>query len=433
MANFHVSPLLNRLKITSAFLLIAWCSTAKEAPAQTYSVMHAFSGGGDGAFPQAGLTIDAAGNFYGTAAQGGLRGGNCQAEFGCGVVFKFSHTSSGWVLQPLYTFQGGGNDSTPLSRAVIGPDGALYGTTAGYSSGCTGPDNCGMVYRVSPPPRRCTRGFCPWNESVLHAFASGEDGASPLYVDLAFDDAGAVYGTTTYGGTNNEGTVFQLVRQGSSWIENILYNFGVGMGAGAEPESGVIFDRAGNIFGATAGGGLGYGVVYELQNSLSGWTESTLYAFPGGASGAYPVGGLIFDAVGNLYGTTERQGPGTNGGTVYELVRSGAGWTFSTLTGIPGGAGGPQTSLVMDAAGNLYGTTNEDGAYRRGCVFKISKQGDTWVYTDLYDFTGFDDGGLPTSSVVIDANGNLWGTAYLGGDRRFCNHIGCGVIWKITP
>jgi uncharacterized repeat protein (TIGR03803 family) len=266
---------------------------------------------------------------------------------------------------------------------------------------------------------------------VLHAFTAQDDGTSPLYVDLAFDQSGAIYGTTTYGGASNVGTVFQLVRQGGSWTENILHSFGPA--EGAYPDSGVVLDGAGNLYGTTTGGGLGFGVVYQLQSSLSGWTESTLNVFTGGSGGAYPVGGLIFDAVGNLYGTTHMGGPGTNGGTVYELVRSGGGWTFSTLTGISGGGAGPQTSLVMDAAGNLYGTTNEEGAHGRGCVFKVSKQGDTWVYTDLYDFTGFDDGGFPNSSVAIDANGNLWGTTYLGGDRRFCNHIGCGVIWRITP
>ncbi len=421
------------LSVAVVFLLAT--VALQSAQAQTYTVIHAFRNGGDGATPQAGLTMDAAGNFYGTTSFGGYQGtGFCQVDGGCGVVFKLSHRGTGWVVEGLYQFVGGSDGDAPLARVVFGPDGALYGTTqSGGNGGCTEGDGCGTVFRITPPARVCARISCPWDETVLHAFTSGMDGATPYFGDLTFDTAGNIFGTTPLGGINNQGTLFKVFRQDGSWTENIVYTFG---GAPAQyPEYGVVFDSAGNIYG-TAGGGTLYddGLVYELQPSQGGWTESTLFTFTGGANGAGPGSGLIFDRLGNLYGATVSGGPGTNGGTVYQLVHSATGWTLTTLTGIFGGSGGPNGSLTMDAAGNLYGTTYRDGTYGYGSVFKVAPQQDgTWLLTDLYDFTGYDDGRWPIGNVVIDASGNLWGTASDGGDRTLCSHLGCGVVWEITP
>jgi uncharacterized repeat protein (TIGR03803 family) len=334
------------------------------------------------------------------------------------------------VVEGLHQFLGGSDGSGP----VFGPDGALYGTAqAGGNGGCIGGNGCGAVFRLTPPARPCTHFPCPWNEIVLHAFTSGSDGETPYFGDLTFDTAGNLFGTTPLGGIHNQGTLFKISRQNGSWTESVAYTFG---GAPAQyPESGIVFDSAGNIYG-TAGGGFPYddGLIYELQPLQGGWTERTLFTFTGGANGAGPGGALIFDRMGNLYGATVSGGPGTNGGTVYQLVHSGTGWTLTTLTGIFGGSGGPNGSLTMDAAGNLYGTTYSDGTHGYGSVFKVAPQHDgTWLLTDLYDFTGLDDGGSPIGSVAIDASGNLWGTASRGGDRTLCFHLGCGVIWRITP
>ena len=420
--------------IALALLCSLTMAGTQSAQAQTFSVIHSFTGGGDGAIPQAGLTMDVAGNFYGTASSGGYQGTDqCRINNGCGVVFKLTHQGSAWVLQPLYSFQGGDDGSGPLSRVIPDPDGLLYGTTyGGGGPGCTGTGGCGTVYSVTPVTRVCSNVFCGWTETVLYRFSGGSDGANPFLGDLIFDQAGNLYGTTIQGGDNDAGVVFELAHSGD-WTESPLYSFAVA--TGAYPESGVIFDSAGNLYGTAAGSGLyGYGMVYQLKPSHSGWTENTLYSFQGHGDGGGPVGGLIFDRAGNLYGTTTTEGPGTNGGTVYELTNVHGSWSFVTLYGISGGSGGPYGSLNMDAAGNLYGTTYSDGAFGFGSVFKLAPQSDgTWLYTDLHDFTGRSDGRSPEGSLLVDANGNLFGTASDGGDLKRCFHIGCGVIWEITP
>jgi uncharacterized repeat protein (TIGR03803 family) len=202
----------------------------------------------------------------------------------------------------------------------------------------------------------------------------------------------------------------------------------------------VIFDSAGNLYGTTySGGANNCGTVYELSPSGSTWTETVLYSFQCGfgvPDGGAPVGGLIFDAAGNLYGTTNIGGT-NNGGTVFELSPSGGGnWTFQVLYGLPYNGDfdfiyyGPTGSLAMDAAGNLYGTGLMDGASGSGNVFKLTPSNGSWIYTDLYDFRG-PEGAYPWGDVVLDAHGNLYGTASAGGENQ-CNGNGCGVVWEVT-
>ena len=435
MVNFERTARVPLLQIVQILLVASVTCIAQSGFAQTYTVIHKFTGGSDGASPYAGLTMDAAGNFYGTTVAGGFQGSDdCRVGNGCGTVFKLARRGTGWGVEPLYQFLGGSDGIGPLSRVVFGPDGALYGTTqAGGSNGCIGGSGCGTVFRLTPPSRRCTRVFCQWNETVLHAFTGGIDGELPEYGDLTFDAAGNMFGTTGLGGVHDQGTLFKLSRQNGVWMESVPRVFG---GADAKyPSTGVTFDAAGNILGTANGGDPYYhGLVYELQPIPGGWSESTIFTFTIGSDGASPAGGLIKDASGNMYGTTTSGGPSTNGGTVFELTPSGSGWTLTTLSGIVGGSGGPHANLTMDAHGTLYGTTDSDGVYGYGSVFKLVPQSDgTWTFYDLYDFTGFDDGREPDGSVAIDSNGNLWGTTSLGGDRTRCFHIGCGVIWEITP
>ena len=379
------------------------------AYAQTFHVLHNFSGNGDGGTPSAGLTIDRAGNFYGTTMSGAT---------GNGTVFKLSHVGSGWVVNTLYTFQGNTDGSAPIARVVFGPDGALYGTTS-----LGGFEGFGTVYRLQPPATACKSVSCPWTETVLYRFQGGSDGISPQYGDLSFDSTGSIYGTTVGGGQqtcggDTCGVVFKLTRSGSNWTESLPYSF-TGGNDGGEPFSGVIFDSAGNLYGAAYfGGDIGSGTVYELSPSGSGWTQKTLTDFSSG--GGFPLGGLTFDSHGNLFGT------GFVGGTAFELQPSGGNWNYSLLQTF-NGFDGPFGSLTLDAAGNVYGTNATGGAFDNGFVFKLSPSGGGWTFTDLYDFSGGSDGGFPISNVSIDANGNLYGTAYFGGT------IGYGVIWQITP
>jgi uncharacterized repeat protein (TIGR03803 family) len=415
--NLRVRPVaLVPLAIALAILTIA-----PMAYAQTLSVLHTFTGGGDGGTPFAGLTIDEGGNFYGTTSAGGY-----------GTVFKLSHVGTGWILNTLYKFQGGNDGGYPYARVVFGPDGLLYGTTSDY--GISG--EYGTVFSLQPPASACRSVSCPWTKTVLYHFTgAGGDGASPGYGDLAFDAEGNIYGTTFNGGGdggncspyNNCGVVFKLTRLGGSWTESVLWSFSQSGNGGCVPESGVVLDSAGNLYGTTFFCGAdGEGVVYQLTQSGSSWTETVLHTFEGSSDGGFPFGGLLMDQQGNLYGSTTEGPGGSNGGTVYELQPSGDSWTYRTLTALSGD-GGPADAPTMDAAGNLYFTSNADGTLGFGNVFKLTPSGSTWVYTDLHDFNANDGGYYPSGSVALDAQGNLYGTTPETSASRW------GEIWKLTP
>src|ERR1035441_8342673 len=174
----------------------------------------------------------------------------------------------------------------------------------------------------------------------------------------------------------------------------------------SSPRSGVIFDSSGNLYGTTVYGGAdNAGAVYELTHSGSGWVESILYS--SGTEGDLPVGGLVMDRAGNLYGSTALGGS-YGDGTIFELAPSGGNWTFTLLHTFTGDVG-PEDSLTMDAAGNLYGTTFTDGLYDAGSVLKLMPGSGGWTYVDLYDF--HDAGNFPSGNVILDSSGNLYGTA----------------------
>src|SRR5271165_1484050 len=310
--------------------------TPQPAQAQTFKVLHTFTGGVDGAWPYAGLTMDRAGNLYGTTQNGGKVG--CGSGSGCGTVFKLSHKGSGWVFTPLYTFQAGSDGAVPTARVIFGPDGNLYGTTSVVGAGY------GTVFKLQPSPVACKTALCPWTETVLYRFTGGSDGGSPQNGDLLFDQSGIIYGTTQLGGSYGLGVVFSLTPSKGAWTESVLYSF-TGGNDGAQPASSVISDNAGNFYGTAVGGGsFGYGTVYELIPSGSGWQEKTLYSFSSTRDdgyAAFPVGGLIFDGSGNLYGTTEANSFEIGGGgTVFELTPSNGNWTITILAG----TGGDMTS-----------------------------------------------------------------------------------------
>jgi uncharacterized repeat protein (TIGR03803 family) len=405
---------------------------ALPAQAQTFSVIHTFTGS-DGGNPYAGLTIDGAGNFYGTTEYGGAY--PCGQGLNCGTVFKLTHRGSGWVTSQLYQFTGGNDGGLPQARVVFGPDGTLYGTTGDLTS-----NNRGTVFNLRPPAAVCKSVSCPWTESPLFTF----DFATGYYLegDLAFDASANIYGTTVFGGIFENcggqgcGVVYELTPSGGSWTENILYNFTDGSDGG-HPSGGVILDHAGNLYGTAEldnYGGSASGLVFEFSPSGSSWTEKALYHFVGTDDGEYPYAGLIFDRAGNLYGATVNGGTGGSG-AVFRLTPSGGQWNFALLDSLAPGHGGlgPYQSLVMDSAGNLYGSSWTDGAHGHGSVFKLTPSNGGWTYTDLYDFSGNTDGDLPNGNLVLDASGNIYGTTYQGGRDGTGCFVTCGVIFEITP
>ena len=388
-------------------------------PAQTYSVIHNFTAGQDGGYPTAGLTMDRAGNFYGTTAQGGSSGN--------GIVFKLTHSGSGWVLTPLYEFQGGNDGAGPAARVIFGPDGSLYGTTA-----FGGPNDAGTVFKLRPGATACKAAFCSWTETLLHTFSGFLDGANPVG-DLVFDQVGNLYGTAFAGATggcsggygDGCGVVFEMTPSQGSWNFNVLYSFS-GRSDGGLPESGVTFDQSGSLYGTTVdGGAYGYGTVYESTPSGSDWTEKVIHSFSGGSDGAYPQAGLIVDQSGDLYGAAISRG-NNNYGTAFELEPGGGSWNFNLLYSLGLQSGQPTSTLTLDNAGNLYGTANSGGKYGAGAVFKLVRALG-WNYVSLHDFGNGNDGEYPHSSVLFDANGNLYGTTQYGGNP------GAGTVWEITP
>ena len=293
--------------------LLLWLVTLSlgAAQAQTFTVIHSFTGNQDGAQPYASLTLDS-GNLYGTATAGGNRSQQTQCSlFGCGNVFRLTRHNSGWTLNPLYIFLGESDGAAPAGPVSFGPSGLLYGTTfagGAINSDCTiSYAGCGVVFTLRPPATTCRSVLCPWTENVIYQFVDMADGFAPEG-SLAFDQAGNVYGTTNAGGIGGCGagcgTVFQLTRSGSGWAKTTIAQYQFGNGGPILPY-GLIIDSAGYLYGTSYyGGAEELGSVYEVTRSGSNWTTTVLHSFTDLATGAYAYGGLVMDSAGNLYGTT---------------------------------------------------------------------------------------------------------------------------------
>jgi len=383
-------------------VLTAAAFVAPHAQAQSFSVIHDFTGGSDGANPLSGFLISE-GNLYGTASSGG--------SSGAGVVFELSTSGQETVL---HEFAGGKDGANPEGRLAIS-GGNLYGTT---TSG--GAYNAGTIYRVTLAGK----------ETVIHSFNGTNGGASPV-AGLAVDNAGNLYGTTTAGGASGNGAVFELVAPtaaGGQWIGKVLYSFGTGTD-GATPLGGINFDASGNLYGTTSAGGMyGYGTVFQLTHSASGWKENILHHFALQDDGGVPYAGLVRDG-NNLFGATTDGGAGgaNGGGTVFELTPSGDSWTFTVLYGLSGwGISGSFRNLLLES-GKIFATTHCDGANDAGTVYELTLSGDTWTYNQLYVFTGGTDGLYSFSNLASDGKGNLYGTTNQGGAN------GYGDAFKVTP
>jgi uncharacterized repeat protein (TIGR03803 family) len=424
-------------------------------------IIHNFSGtatsyGIAGSEPMAALWFDQAGNLYGTTSSGGSQGASCSFA-GCGSVFKLSKNATGqWGTRMLYSFPPSNDGQGPSSGLVADGSGNFYGMTS-----FGGAHGAGAVYQVSPQGSG-------WKERVIHSFSSIPDGLEPLG-NLVVDTAGNIYGTSYLGGgpgcVNNTsgdcGLVFKLSPgPNNTWTETILYSF-LGGSDGAYPAAGLTMDSAGSLYGTTTAGGTatcGCGTVFKLTPSGSGWTESVIYSFRGGLDGALPQSNLILDSAGNLYGATgSGGGSGCGGsgcttlcfssgcGTVFELSpQSGGAWTETILALFSKGATGwGPTAIVFGPKGEIFGTTWAGGDvtncpnYGCGTVFKlIPSSTGHWPRRVLYTFTGGADGAEPFSSPILDSSGNLYGTVRNGGDAA-CSPFGsppygCGVVYKLT-
>jgi uncharacterized repeat protein (TIGR03803 family) len=416
------------------------------AQAQSGSVIYNFTGGIDGAYPSAGLTVDAAGNLYGTTCGSGIPW--CTgASQGNGTVFRLSRNGSGWVFSTLYTFRGGSDGLAPLSRVIFGPDGSLYGTTvAGGIDGCGSwfwsLKGCGTVFKLTPPAQAAPSVMGGWTETVLYRFTGGVDGGNPAYGDLNFDQSGTIYGTTAIGGAYGAGAVYELTPARGGWTESVLYSFD--SSREGEPLSGVIFDESGKLygtalFGGYCSGGFSCGEVYQLSPSTSGWTENVLYTFRANGDGAFPVGGVVFDRngygqQGPLTGTTSADSwDGSGGGTLWGAYF----WTIQHFTGNwPGsvfsGSWASLTAWKVDPTGLGYdfvGTTCADGQ-GYGSIFSL-----VWTcqgcycyqaYSALWEFAGGSGGAFPISSVAFDPNNHAYVTTQAGGTH------GMGTVFRLS-
>lgn len=390
-------------------LALASLVLSGEGYAKTIS-LHSFKGGRDGARPEAALFMDANGNLYGTTSEGG--GGNCSLNgqlVGCGSIFKIAANG---VETVLYAFKGGSDGAFPYARLIADAKSNLYGTTAEG-----GDTNQGTAFKLSPSGK----------ETVLYSFSGGGGYADPL-AGLLTDKNGNLYGTTYYAGQfqcgdfGGCGTVFKLSPDN---VESVLYAF-VGGSDGAYPWSDLISDASGNLYGTTENGGganctingqQGCGTVFKVAPQGN---EKVLYAFQGGHDGSFPFAGLTTDAAGNFYGTTS-QGGMAGAGTVFKISTTG---NESILLAFDGGSGGsnPFGSLIIDSQGNLYGTTATGGSANFGTVFKLNPHGKEIV---LHSFRGR-DGAKPRAGIIADSAGNLYGTTENGGKR------GYGVVFKVT-
>lgn len=389
--------------------------TASGFAANAEKLVHTFNGT-RGKNPAGALVFDASGNLYGVTTGGGVYGG---------VAFELSRNLAGiWVETVLHDF-GNPKDEDgnyPLGRLVFDSSGNLYGVTL-----TGGRYDQGTVYELSPA------GAGKWTETILHSFSAGyavnpNDGSEPG-AGLAFDAARNLYGTTAGGGNHGQGTAFELSpASNGGWKETVIWSFGSGTD-GAVPEAGLTFDAFGNLYGTTElGGTQNYGAVFELSPVAGIWSEVVLYSF--GASlqgGATPLSTPVFDSNGNLYGAA---GGGSGYGIVFELSPSiGGEWietVLHTFVDSDGSNPCPQ-QLVFDAQGNIYGTTSYGGAYTAGTVFEVSPSLGGWTETTIHSFGRLADGEFPDSGVSVDGAGNLYGATFEGGND------GDGMVYEIIP
>ncbi len=398
-------------------------STGVSAWAQTLTVLHTFTRGGDGRYPTAGVLRDANGNLYGTTSVGG--------SLPFGSVFRVDTTGKETILHNFW----GGDGLGPSGQLIRDEAGTFYSTTTegGTPEGGGCDHGCGTVFKLDGAGK----------VTVLYAFTGGTDGANP-YTDVVRDEKGTLYGTAGNGGDLNCsfegntgcGVVFKVDKNGK---ETVLHAFS-GTPDGESPSGGLIRDPAGNLYGVTLfGGTYDLGSVFKIDKAGK---YAVLFSFDDWSDGIVPQGDLVLDAAGNLYGTTVEGGDlscgydGEGCGVVFKLDPTG---NETVLYAFKGGADGsyPTGALTPDNGGSFYGATDQGGSTAcsgNGCgtIFKLDAKGNETV---LYSFTGTTDGEAPNGNLVMDVSGDLYGTTYQGGDSS-CGYggtSGCGVVFELTP
>jgi uncharacterized repeat protein (TIGR03803 family) len=409
--------------VTLAIVVLTLTSlmTPKRSSAQTETVIHAFQSANkyDGFSPTAPLIADATGALYGTTPTGG--------KHGWGTVFKLvpPGTSGGaWTQNILYSFTGGADGASPESGPLLLRSGALYGTT--YQGGANG---VGVAFELAPGK--------PWVETVLYAFTNSATGFSPSS-GLTLGSKGTLYGTTFSGGANKQGVVYRLSPPtgGGAWTEAPIYAF-KGASDGSEPAYNVIFDSAGSLYGVTTYAATG--TAFKLTPSTSGpWTKTILYSFNPSVEGA-PNSSLVFDSSGALYGTTA--GSAASAGTVFQLTppTGGGAWTKNTLysfLGSPANDGASPNGAIFDSTGSLYGSTQQGGDNTNcgvigcGTIYKLTPPavlGGAWTEQVLYSFLAGSDGEFPDTKLLLLGT-TFYGTTYAGGGQARA-----GTVFSFMP
>ncbi len=406
---------MNRLPISRiAIGFVALAALALPAMATTETVLYSFPNAGTG-YPE-GTLYFRNGSLYGT--------GSGDEKSADGQVFKLANKGGSWKATTLLTFDGA-NGSTPVAGLIRGPDGVFYGTTA-YG----GAYNGGNVFEL-------VKSGGKWVDQTIWAFGgTAGDGTEPE-CNLVMDKSGNIFGTTYSGGTANVGTAFELSKVNGVWTESVLHSF-TGNGDGWFPYAGLLIDGSDNLYGTTYFGGDngGDGTVFKLFRSGGVWKEKVLYGFSGGADGGGPLGALIRDKNGALYGTTYAGGYVKRGyadtGVVFQLSPSRGKWTETVLHSFGSKDDGenPIAGLTWGPSGSLYGTTSEGGTPGYpgvGIVFELAHPGGVWTETILHSFEGDDDGSYPQGGVTVDKNGALYGTTTSSGTDNL------GTVWEITP
>jgi uncharacterized repeat protein (TIGR03803 family) len=393
----HVSTCAMALALMLGFAAVSL------AQAQTLIVLYSFTGGADGTQPN-GLVRDSAGNLYGTARYGGDL--NCNGRQGCGTAFKLDQTGA---LTLLHTFVGGADGSVPEGTLLLDAAGNLFGTTVyGGNIYCGNSGGCGTVFKLNAAGKK----------NVLYAFPNSLEASLPGG-GVIEDANGNLYGTTAWGGGAtcvNCGTVFKLRTTGGTFT--LLHTFKGGTD-GQLPYAGLLRDGAGNLFGTTyLGGSFNGGTAFKID---SVGKETVLHSFGSSPDGIDPIAGVVADGV-NLYGSTPNGGA-YSVGAVFKLDKSGNETVLHSFGAQTDGVQ-PDGPLVHDAAGNLYGVTFSGGEFGYGTVFKIDMTGKETI---LHSFGGGVDGLGPDTGVILDTAGNVYGTTLSGGA------FGNGTIFKIAP
>jgi uncharacterized repeat protein (TIGR03803 family) len=399
-------------------------SAASDKQTTLYNFQGVHTGKADGATPQGGLIADAAGNLYGTTYYGGS---TCTLSTikGCGTIFELSpNGSGGWTEAVLYKFTGGADGAFPTGNLVFDASGNLYGTAfLGGNSSCV--NGCGTVFELSPSSSG------GWAETAIYSFTGGADGLTPV-AGLVFDAAGNLFGATSQGGSSSTcgqgcGTVFELSPSSSGWTKKTLHSFSFSTSSnlgGIYPVGGVILDASGNIYGTLSQGasttcnpGSGCGSVFRLTKGSVGYTFNLLYTFQG-PRGQQPINNLVMDAAGNLYGTTPYGGP-TQSGLVFELSPTTQGQWKETLLHVFNGTteGFFPQGVTIDAAGNIYGTSN-------GVAFRLTQSSGGWQFQILSTLSSGDSFNAP---LLRDANANMYGVTYTGGSQT------AGTVYELSP